>query len=844
MSANDIRAGGAYVETYVKGDLGKQFDAIARKLKAFGDSVTNIGRSIGAIGASILAPLLGATVAFDKLGKELELASQKTGLSVEALSILKYAAEQTGATLDDVTAGIRHMQRSLIEAADGSSKSVEALRSLNLTVQDLRKLSPEDQFKLISDRLAGIQSPALRSALAMQLLGRGGTALLPMIRNLDALEAKAKALGVVMSTEDAEAAKKFSDVLDDLYQQMRAVTFQVGAAVGQALEPFAVALRSILPEVISFTKEHRGLVQAALAVGIGLTAVGGSLVIFGQSLKLVGSSWLAVSNLFKTGTALIKTAIVLPITLATSAFSALMTIGGLAASTITGAFALVGTVVGGAIAIITSPIALIAVGIGAIAVAAIYVSGVVPTVFNAIASAATSAGSKIKTTFFTAISAIQSVFSELKSTALETFGGISDALSAGDIAIAGRILWVGLKLAWLEGTQGLRNTWSSFTTEFTQVAGAAFYGAEEVWTKVKIGLQESWASLTTTIGNLWDAVVGTMLSAWGTIADAVSKTINDVHEVYSSLSGGSYTADSDNDKVDNDRAAKEGKRRQDEMTQMEAQNKRNAADQASLEAEKTAQLKAISDKEAALSKGATDSNAKERSDLEKQKADLQKQLDDLRSKAGKEKQTSDSKAKDDAKKEQDANNNPDKLPSETGTGKAIGTFNINGLQALVGAQSAADRTAKATEEIAKNTKPKSGGIPNQKNEPQTPGKHVPIWANWGADSKQSSGYMTPALTDSKRNDDGTYSVKTAYGITATFTKEMMDLIKQKQASMPKQTDSIEKAAQQAARRHEQMVNKTPKTTKDKDVHTEMIAKNTTDANTYLKQIVAGMPAFT
>jgi len=38
---------------------------------------------------------------------------------------------------------------------------------------------------------------------------------------------------------------------------------------------------------------------------------------------------------------------------------------------------------------------------------------------------------------------------------VEVFGGIRDALAAGDIELAAQILWTALQLAWLQGTQAL-----------------------------------------------------------------------------------------------------------------------------------------------------------------------------------------------------------------------------------------------------------------------------------------------------------------------------------------------------------------------------------------------------
>ena len=52
---------------------------------------------------------------------------------------------------------------------------------LNLTVEDLNRLKPEKQFELIADRISKIPNPTARAAIAMQIFGKTGTSLLPML---------------------------------------------------------------------------------------------------------------------------------------------------------------------------------------------------------------------------------------------------------------------------------------------------------------------------------------------------------------------------------------------------------------------------------------------------------------------------------------------------------------------------------------------------------------------------------------------------------------------------------------------------------------------------------------
>ncbi|MCJ7543367.1 MAG: hypothetical protein MUP47_02185, partial [Phycisphaerae bacterium] len=178
-----IRAGRAYVELLADDSkLAAGLRAAAGKLRAFGATIQAAGLRMMALGGAILAPLALSVRNFANVGSALHDMSQRTGLSVEALSALSYAAEQSGADIESLEKGIRKMQRTITDAAGGSKSAADALGSLGLTVKDLAGLAPEKQFRLLADRLDKVADATAKAALAMEIFGRSGTALLPMLR--------------------------------------------------------------------------------------------------------------------------------------------------------------------------------------------------------------------------------------------------------------------------------------------------------------------------------------------------------------------------------------------------------------------------------------------------------------------------------------------------------------------------------------------------------------------------------------------------------------------------------------------------------------------------------------
>src|SRR6187402_476720 len=110
-ASNAIRAGAAYVEIVTKDNrLIKGLASAGKRLQAFGATVTGIGLKIAGVGAAAVGGLAALAKGFSDAGGTLADMSQRTGVSVEALSALGFAAEQSGADLETLEASVRKMQ--------------------------------------------------------------------------------------------------------------------------------------------------------------------------------------------------------------------------------------------------------------------------------------------------------------------------------------------------------------------------------------------------------------------------------------------------------------------------------------------------------------------------------------------------------------------------------------------------------------------------------------------------------------------------------------------------------------------------------------------------------------
>lgn len=223
--AGAIKAGEAFVQ------LGTRDSGLTKGLERAKAAVLAFGAA-GVAGIALVAASFSDVLKhFDELNK----AADRTGATTEALSALEYAAKQSDATLEDVANGAKFLQRTLSEAAGGSKEAQQALDKLGLTADELKGKSLDEQFAMLADGIEAIEDPADRTAAALAVLGRGGLALIPMLkdgsRGLRELTKEAEDVGAVVGGDQAKAATRIADSLDRAWTALVNTFRMVGAAL-------------------------------------------------------------------------------------------------------------------------------------------------------------------------------------------------------------------------------------------------------------------------------------------------------------------------------------------------------------------------------------------------------------------------------------------------------------------------------------------------------------------------------------------------------------------------------------------------------------------------------------
>lgn len=301
MSAQGVRAGKAFVEIGANDDkLRAALASATQRLTSFGTAMLKVGGGFSTMGAAMVAPMFAAVKSFESAGSELNDMSVRTGASVEALSALKYGAEQTGASLGGIETGLRKTQKAITDAASGSSTATANFEALGLSVESLAAMSPDQQFEATAKAIASIEDPTARVAAATEMWGRSGSSLIPLAMQFDELRNKAISVDAVMSS----AAAGMADSLGDAFGDLQATTMGLARSIGESLAPTVLEITQTASAAVKvfsdWMAEHRAAIVTAAKFAAGITLVGGALTTAGGAAFILSKGIGAVVTISQT----------------------------------------------------------------------------------------------------------------------------------------------------------------------------------------------------------------------------------------------------------------------------------------------------------------------------------------------------------------------------------------------------------------------------------------------------------------------------------------------------------------------------------------------------------------
>jgi hypothetical protein len=257
-----------------------------QKLKA---EAEDLGKkfALGVVGATTaLAYLVKSTI---DTNDHLNDLSKKTGIAVDTLGGIGFAAGQAGGDLDSAAAAAGKLNKSLVEAAGGNKELASTFKALGVDVKDANGNVKTADVALVelADKFASFEEGPEKAALAVKLFGKSGADLLPL------LDDGGKAL-----QENIEYYKRYSGVTQDAADKADQFNDTVGklkllsGAFGQALTAEVLpALQNLADLWLKNKEEGDGFASTAgrladvfKGVIVGVAYLGTTFAITGEQI--------------------------------------------------------------------------------------------------------------------------------------------------------------------------------------------------------------------------------------------------------------------------------------------------------------------------------------------------------------------------------------------------------------------------------------------------------------------------------------------------------------------------------------------------------------------------------
>jgi len=665
-SARGIRAGAAFIELYANDNrLVRGLKRAQRRLRAFGDSVSSIGKRMAAISTAAFAPVgLISIKAASDAQETLSRFEQVFGTQAKAAREFADAmAKEVGRSKFAVIDALSTFQSFFVGLGFGPEKArglSEALQTLATDFASFNNLSDAEGMQRFISALSGsgevldrfginIKQAALQQELLRMGITKSFQSVTEQEKALARLNIIMKAMGSQGAIGDAvRTAGSFANRMKALKGNLHDTAVEIGRALLPVVTPMVEKLAHIVRVTGDWIKQNQELVATIFKVAAGIALAGVVLVAIGTGIVAIGAIFGGFAGI----------------------------IGG------------VGTaigVMGTALAAILSPIGLVITGVVGVGAVILHSTG--------------SAGK--------AIGWLGDRFNELKAFTGGVFQGIRDALAAGDMALAAKILWLSLKVVWEKGAAALKGVWLEVKRFFVGNAQKMWFGAMAAAQIGFHGLEVAWIETTSFMSKTWTRFTTGFQKIWETATSFVAKRMLEIQGLFDD----SLDVDAAKKGIDDDLNAKLNELDAAARNKLDSRERKRQQDRADSKELNDLTLAEIGRQFEEAQQALDEKTGEKIAEAKKALEDARKELDAAFARAKKKRAavTSDGGS-------EVLSGGPDDLLARvkgalSGVGQAIeekvsvrGTFNAAAAQGLEASNGAAERTAKATEETVKNTR--------------------------------------------------------------------------------------------------------------------------------------------
>ena len=251
-------------------------NAAKGKVEGWASSVGGVAKGaaiaiagIGTAALGIIGALTASAVAVAHDAGEVSKLKRELGLTAEESSKLRYEGQRMGLDIDDLSKSFGIFSKNV----DNGTKAITD-NHIQVIKNSAGNVDFEATLGKVADRFKAMPDGVEKSSLAMELFGKGGKDLIPLLNQgsdgLKAMGDEAARLGLVFDDKTLAASKRLSLAQKDLKDNVEAVKTRIGTAFLPILAEWSGWLLSLantaLPKVFAGLEIFSGGVRTAIGV--------------------------------------------------------------------------------------------------------------------------------------------------------------------------------------------------------------------------------------------------------------------------------------------------------------------------------------------------------------------------------------------------------------------------------------------------------------------------------------------------------------------------------------------------------------------------------------------------
>lgn len=301
-------------------DMGKAAHTAQKRAQAIRGAVASIGTAFAGLAAGVSVGAFGKWIQDAiKVQDEAVKTAQKVGITVESLSGIRLAAQQSAVDLAGLQSGLVKLAQAAANASAGSKEQAAGFKAIGVSILDANGNLKATDVLLgeVATKMSGYRDSTEKTVLATKLFGKSGAELIPLLNGgaegLANYTRMAEQFGLVINTKAAKASETWNDSLEQLQFVGQGLANTIASELAPALADLAVKAvaffrsaqwKSWLDSIRAGTRFVADNMERIL----GLIKLIGEVAAIAIAGKLVSALALATYNVLALAAATIKSA--------------------------------------------------------------------------------------------------------------------------------------------------------------------------------------------------------------------------------------------------------------------------------------------------------------------------------------------------------------------------------------------------------------------------------------------------------------------------------------------------------------------------------------------------------